>query len=889
MTGSEKELILLRKSNRPAKLIPPEPGHYFIRQSLMKKLSCLLESPAKVWLSSPGGAGKTALVRSLLANDERPLYWYQVDSEERDPANLFYYLAMVVDGEKSEKASLPQLQPEYLPNLEVFCRNFCRSLFSSIGSPFIMVFDDLQEGPGETLFGPFLSAFMAELPVNSCLLVLSREEPYVCFARDRINHNLAHLSWDDLRLSADETHGFLGWVNKQEPSQKVSDQAYHLTQGWMAGLLLYTDSAFDIEEQQPRYFERTDLLFDYFAGEVFTHTPAANREFLLLCSLLPSIEVSIVKSLTGRSDASDILERLVRENNFTYRIASSHEAYRFHPLFRHFLQSKANQVFASQEAALWLERAARLLIESSQYESAASLLIEAEAWTQLIEIISSQADGLIRQGRWQTLLQWLDALPAEIRKSSPWLCYWRGMCLMATDPPMALSELTQAFNLFDGESNAVGSMLSWGMAVNAIVIGWNDCVVLDKWIERFDSLRAQYVDYPSLEIESLMVQGICKSLAWRYPERADLSAWADRLYQLVTSSNDSDFRLLAGSNLVLYHLVSGSIAKAESLVDVLNSDLHSTVVSPLKKLIWLGTRGVLEWVLVDRAGSIATIEEGRSIIEASGVHVMDVRLYAQGITLGLTTGDLTLARKLFAELPSNPIITSLDHAYYAFLQAYLSLLEEDMEKAVVLAETAVKRASEGGNMVIKAMSLSILTMVLYQDRQLKRAEEVLQEGLEVTRGMNLLRSSLLIQAAYMALENEDLEKTRSCLREGFALAAREGYRNFLPWRDEVMTLLCREALIADIEVDYVTRLADIRNLQLEQLIPAKLSPKEMETLGWVQEGKKTWEIAKIMGVSEGTVKFHVGNILRKLGARSRTQAVAIALKAGLLKEEELGY
>ena len=52
----------------------------------------------------------------------------------------------------------------------------------------------------------------------------------------------------------------------------------------------------------------------------------------------------------------------------------------------------------------------------------------------------------------------------------------------------------------------------------------------------------------------------------------------------------------------------------------------------------------------------------------------------------------------------------------------------------------------------------------------------------------------------------------------------------------------------------------------------------------MQEGKTTWEIAKILGVSQGTVKFHVGNILRKLGASSRPQAVAIALKAGLLKE-----
>jgi hypothetical protein len=92
-----------------------------------------------------------------------------------------------------------------------------------------------------------------------------------------------------------------------------------------------------------------------------------------------------------------------------------------------------------------------------------------------------------------------------------------------------------------------------------------------------------------MAIESLMVQGIFKSLAWRYLQREGLPRWGERLHQLVTTSKDCDFRLLAGSNLVLYHLVSGSLATTKSFVEVLNSDLHSPMVSPLKKLVWLAT------------------------------------------------------------------------------------------------------------------------------------------------------------------------------------------------------------------------------------------------------------------------------------------------------------
>jgi len=61
-----------------------------------------------------------------------------------------------------------------------------------------------------------------------------------------------------------------------------------------------------------------------------------------------------------------------------------------------------------------------------------------------------------------------------------------------------------------------------------------------------------------------------------------------------------------------------------------------------------------------------------------------------------------------------------------------------------------------------------------------------------------------------------------------------------------------------------------------------LSPREMMVLLWMKEGKTNWEIARIVGVTERTVRFHVEGIFMKLDASSRTQAVAIAMEYGLL-------
>jgi LuxR family transcriptional activator of conjugal transfer of Ti plasmids len=61
-----------------------------------------------------------------------------------------------------------------------------------------------------------------------------------------------------------------------------------------------------------------------------------------------------------------------------------------------------------------------------------------------------------------------------------------------------------------------------------------------------------------------------------------------------------------------------------------------------------------------------------------------------------------------------------------------------------------------------------------------------------------------------------------------------------------------------------------------------LSPKERETLLWCARGKSNTDIAAIMGCSANTVKFHLGNIYRKLDAGNKMLAVLKASELGLI-------
>jgi DNA-binding NarL/FixJ family response regulator len=60
-----------------------------------------------------------------------------------------------------------------------------------------------------------------------------------------------------------------------------------------------------------------------------------------------------------------------------------------------------------------------------------------------------------------------------------------------------------------------------------------------------------------------------------------------------------------------------------------------------------------------------------------------------------------------------------------------------------------------------------------------------------------------------------------------------------------------------------------------------LTPRELEILGLIVEGRANREIAEALFVSPRTVENHVTSILAKLGVPSRTAAVATARRLGL--------
>ncbi|MEM6866973.1 MAG: response regulator transcription factor [Cyanobacteria bacterium P01_C01_bin.121] len=77
--------------------------------------------------------------------------------------------------------------------------------------------------------------------------------------------------------------------------------------------------------------------------------------------------------------------------------------------------------------------------------------------------------------------------------------------------------------------------------------------------------------------------------------------------------------------------------------------------------------------------------------------------------------------------------------------------------------------------------------------------------------------------------------------------------------------------------------SDVAMKLAERIQSDELTSRELDVLTMMVQGSSTAKLSEALNISEGTVKFHVNNILQKLNADGRTQAVVTALQRGLVR------
>jgi NarL family two-component system response regulator LiaR len=147
------------------------------------------------------------------------------------------------------------------------------------------------------------------------------------------------------------------------------------------------------------------------------------------------------------------------------------------------------------------------------------------------------------------------------------------------------------------------------------------------------------------------------------------------------------------------------------------------------------------------------------------------------------------------------------------------------------------------------------------------------DGIEATRHIRSENESIRVIALTSFAEQELVEK-----------AIRAGAISYLlkDVQSDKLAETIREAKQGRSTIDSAAAQALVASTDEGTPVSEDLTQREREILVLLTEGKTNKEIAKQLSLSEGTVRFHVSNILSKLGVSNRTEAVSFALQQGLV-------
>ena len=143
--------------------------------------------------------------------------------------------------------------------------------------PFVLVLDNYHEVPADAELHAALRDGIAALPRGFMIVVLSRASPPPALARMCVNHQLMLLGWEELRLTLDEIKDMNALIRADSKLCASPEVLYEKTQGWAGGLVLLLQQGQLTDSKAPLPGASHQVLFDYFAGEIFAALESRRR------------------------------------------------------------------------------------------------------------------------------------------------------------------------------------------------------------------------------------------------------------------------------------------------------------------------------------------------------------------------------------------------------------------------------------------------------------------------------------------------------------------------------------------------------------------------------------------------------------------------------------
>jgi LuxR family maltose regulon positive regulatory protein len=887
------------------KRTPPEPEQLWAtrapvpaqpivhRPRLLERLRAGADGPLTL-VSAPAGTGKTVLASAWVASHETPgpVTWVTLEDVDCDASTVWSF---IVEGLSRTGVDVPRRLPA--SGLASGDHSFLDSvaLGLSEAGPSTLVLD--CDGSLSSDAAKGLHYVLRRSNGSLRLVLLSRVDPPLPLHRYRLANTLTEIRLADLAFTKGEARELLAGMAIDLPPSLI-DRVTDRTQGWAAGLRFAAMSLAqrsDPEAAVEEFTGDTGTVAEYLLAEVLNGQPAGARELLLKTSIVDVLRPGLAEVLAGPR-AQRALAFLVRGNAFLEELPDSPGCYRYHALFRELL--RAQLAFEAQALVPELHRAAaEWMAAQGMLEDAVRHAITANAWGDAARYVVDDLaiDQLLVERSPRRLHGLLSRIPSEPEGFEISLVR-AALAMFELDLPRCRQHVAEAEELLDHDETvrrpAADMALTVMLLVHARGVGDGEAAVrAAEDAERLLRLQAPERVAAHPELVALVQSSKGRALVTTGQLGAAAEAFAVGSHTAEARGREYPSMSCLG-HLALIAALAGQLRKAVSLGEQAVGIQTRAGIPP----IWCPAAAevALAWAHTD---TYDLAEARRHVVRAAD-SVDDDPLPRAMLTLvkarlsrarGDVDGALAMIAEAEAEAQTSDLPAWLEDSLRVE-EATLDIVNGNPSLAVLVAEELEAPSSPSATLVMAQAKLASGTdtsipLTTLNNRATPLATRV---------------NGWLLEASHQLFTGNQRQASRA-LERSLRLAAPERLRR--PFREaplEVRRLLredgdlaVRHSWLGEWQrTDLGTTHAVPRQRGTGRRLPeteyppvhivAALTEKEREVLAHLAELLTTDEIAGVMFVSVNTVRTHVRNILRKLAASRRNEAVRRARELGIL-------
>ncbi|QBD82900.1 LuxR family transcriptional regulator [Ktedonosporobacter rubrisoli] len=808
-------------------------------------------------------------------------------------------------------------------------------------APIVLIVDDYQVIE-ESVIHQGMAFFLEHMPAHMHLILSSRVDPDLPLARLRAHGQLTEIRVDELRFQKGEASKFLGKMLSPPLSEEELQRLVSRTEGWIAGLHLV---ALTMQKREDRsaYLETLTgsqrYLLDYVQEDILARLSPETRNFLLHIAILSRLDAAVCQAVTAAptmAASQHLLALLERANLFLVPLDEERRTYRLHGLFREALLS-ALHTHQPEMVPLLHHRAAEFYEAEKQWTEAITHALAGASYSMAARLMEQTVEQFWMRGETATMARWVLALPDPLVREHTRLvlttALYRLHPVTTSTPEQRESRYQQVKQLIarveatlQHQAHETSQATHTDEAFRSSDLGTHEAspALLHR---RLRLLRAGIALYEAIETsayerlpalhQEMQELDQDKEIIWHMlplfcnvvystlrQERAKLLPQLLEARQMVrhAGSHFAATRVIQWLALAAVEAGQLRLAYQESLAAL---DLIEQAAS------YALLKGYFKEVLALVAYQWNRLEEARSwlrtvIQDATLWQQHDLLLsgYLHLMQVELARGDLSAVQQTQQELEQLGGTQRLN--WLPIIQAQWCLAQGQIKEATNWAMSMAFPERAWDRSLYDAFPVVI--RIYFAQQHWAEALELLKRfsgdlGSSANSRITLTYLAQHMVALHHAGHHEQANEIAARL---FDLTEPEGYlRVYLdegePMRQTLEALLSahsqQQGLAPSIRA-YISKLlavfAQARQITspslaeptprpaLSSASDASLTRREQEVLRLLATGASNQEIARTLVIELPTVKKHVSNLLGKLQASSRTQAISRARALSLL-------